>query len=340
MIDLRSDTVTKPTEEMRKAMFEAEVGDDVYRDDPTVNELEKLGAEIMGKEASIFVPSGTFANQLAILTWTNPGNEIILGDSCHIFKDEGGGAGLISSVNTSQIQSPNGVLKISEIEKRIRTKDIHYPETTLICTENAHSSGNVLTLEESKDIYELGQEKNIPIHTDGARFINAAVSLNVKIKSLAQYSDSINLCLSKGLCSPIGSLLIGEKKFIEKARTYRKILGGGMRQVGVIGSAGIISLNKMINRLYIDHDNASYLGRKLSQINGINVDFDNLKINMVFFTLDNNIIEDKDFHIKLKEKGILTNPLENGLGRLVTHNDISRENIDVFINTVSDLLSN
>jgi len=339
MIDLRSDTVTKPTEEMRKAMFEAEVGDDVYGDDPTVNELEKLGAEIMGKEASIFVPSGTFANQLAILTWTNPGNEIILGDSCHIFNDEAGAAGLISSVNTSQIPSPNGVLEISEIEKRIRTKDIHYPETTLICTENAHSSGNIMTLEESKNIYELAQEKNIPVHTDGARFINAAVSLNVETKSLAQYSDSINLCLSKGLCSPIGSLLIGDENFIEKARSYRKILGGGMRQVGVIASAGIISLTKMVDRLNIDHNNASYLGEKLSQINGITVNLDNLKINMVFFTVDNNIISDKDFYIKLKEKGILINPAEKGLVRLVTHNDISRENVDAFINTVSDLLS-
>ncbi len=340
MIDLRSDTVTKPTEEMRKAMFESEVGDDVYGDDPTVNKLEELGSEFFGKEASLFVPSGTFANQLAILTWTNPGNEIILGDSCHIFQHEAGAPGLISSVNTSQIPSSNGVLKVDEISKRVRSKDIHHPKTTLICTENAHSSGNVLTIEESKDIYEFAKSKNIPVHTDGARFINAAVSLGVETRDLAQYSDSINLCLSKGLCAPIGSLLIGEKDFIDKARFYRKILGGGMRQVGVIASAGIVALTKMSQRLYIDHENASYLGKELSKIDGVSVNFENLKINMIFYNIDNEIISDSDFHNKLHKQGVLINPTDNGSGRLVTHNGISREDIDTFVALVKDILSN
>jgi threonine aldolase len=338
MIDLRSDTVTKPTEEMRKAMYDAEVGDDVYRDDPTVNKLESIGAEIFGKEASLFVPSGTFANQLGILTWTNPGNEIILGDSCHIFQHEAGAPALISSVNMSQIPSANGILKIEEVKKRIRSKDIHHPETTLICTENAHSSGNVLTVKESKDIYDLARERNIPVHTDGARFINAAVSLGVEISELAQYSDSINLCLSKGLCAPVGSLLIGNKDFIEKARFYRKILGGGMRQVGILASAGIIALTKMSKRLDEDHKNALYLGKEMSKIDGVNVHLENLKINMVFFEIDNNIISDEDFSRKLLDNNILINSTEYGKGRLVTHNGITREDIDYFLETVKKIL--
>jgi threonine aldolase len=323
---------------MRKAMYNADVGDDVYRDDPTVNELEHTASEMFDKESALFVPSGTFGNQLAILTWTNRGDEIIIGDNCHIFQHEAGGAGLISSVNTSQIPSPRGYMPSQEIENRIRTVDIHHPKTTLICTENAHSSGNVLTLEESKKIYGVASKHNIPVHTDGARFFNAAVYLNTEVSELAKYSDSINICLSKGLCSPVGSLLLGDKAFIENARKYRKILGGGMRQVGVLAAAGLISITKMYKRLHVDHDNAKYLADRLNDFEEITVDYDNLKINMVFYSFNNKPKIEKILHSELKNRGFLVNPLEKGKGRLALHNDVDKNDVDKLVEAFNDIL--
>jgi len=338
MIDFRSDTVTKPTEEMRKAMYNADVGDDVYRDDPTVNELEDTASKMFDKESALFVPSGTFANQLAILTWTNPGDEIIIGDHCHIFQHEAGAAGLISSINTSQIPSPRGYMSNKEIESRIRSVDIHHPKTTLICTENTHSSGNVLTLEESNKIYKVASKHNIPVHTDGARFFNAAVYLNTEVSELAKYSDSINICLSKGLCSPVGSLLLGDKTFIDNARKYRKILGGGMRQVGILAATGLISITKMYKRLHIDHDNAKYLANRLNIFEEINIDYNNLKINMVFYSFNHKSEIEKNLHFELKNRGFLVNPLEKGKGRLVLHNDVDKNDVDKLVEAFNDIL--
>jgi len=239
-IDVRSDTVTWPTEAMRVAMASAPVGDDVYGDDPTMNELERLAAEMTGKEAAIFVPSGTFGNQLALFTWCPRGSEVILGEQCHIVQHEAGAASVIAGVQTRTIFAPNGILPVDEIEARIRGDDIHYPSTTLICLENAHSSGRVISLDSMKEVAALAKRYGLPIHLDGARLFNAAIALGVRAADIAAHVDSVMFCLSKGLCAPIGSMLAGPRDFIEKARRKRKIMGGGMRQAGILAAAGLI----------------------------------------------------------------------------------------------------
>jgi len=253
-IDVRSDTVTWPTEAMRVAMASAPVGDDVYGDDPTMNELERLAAEMTGKEAAIFVPSGTFGNQLALFTWCPRGSEVILGEQCHIVQHEAGAAAVIAGVQTRTIFAPNGILPVDEIEARIRGDDIHYPSTTLICLENAHSSGRVISLDSMKEVAALAKRYGLPIHLDGARLFNAAIALGVRAADIAAHVDSVMFCLSKGLCAPIGSMLAGPRDFIEKARRKRKIMGGGMRQVGILAAAGLVALKEMTGRLAEDHE--------------------------------------------------------------------------------------
>ena len=225
-IDLRSDTVTEQPDFMKEAMFKAEVGDDVYGDDPTVKKLETLAAEIVGMESALFVPSGTFGNQLALFTHCRRGSEVIIADSNHIIAHEVGASSVIAGVQLRAIDAPNGVLNSKEIEKRIRFEedDIHFPSTSLICIENAHSSGNVLTIENMKDIYNVAKKYNLPIHLDGARLFNASAALNVDVKEITKYCDSVMFCLSKGLCAPVGSILAGSKDFINKARKKRKLL--------------------------------------------------------------------------------------------------------------------
>jgi Threonine aldolase len=224
-IDLRSDTVTWPTEAMRKAMAQAPVGDDVYGDDPTVNELERLAAEMTGKEAALFVPSGTFGNQLSLFTWCPRGSEVILGEQCHIIQHEAGAASVIAGVQTRPIFAPDGILPLETIEERIRGNDIHYPPTSLICIENAHSSGRVIPLSYMKEVAQLAHAHGLPVHLDGARLFNAAVSMGVSAIEISSMVDSVMFCLSKGLCAPVGSMLAGSREFIEKARRRRKISG-------------------------------------------------------------------------------------------------------------------
>ena len=244
-IDLRSDTVTKPTREMREAMFNAEVGDDVYGDDPTVVKLENLAARMAGKEAALLVPSGTFGNQLSLMTHCNRGDEVLLGDDCHIVQHEVGASSVIAGVQLRTLNSDKGALDPDEIRSKIRGNDIHFPRTGLICVENAHSNGRVIPLEIMKEIYQAASEYNIPVHLDGARLFNAAEYLNVPADQNTKYCDSVMFCLSKGLCAPVGSLIVGSKDFIARARKFRKMLGGGMRQAGFISAAGIIALEKM-----------------------------------------------------------------------------------------------
>lgn len=316
--DFRSDTVTLPTDEMRRAMFDAVVGDDVYNDDPTVRALEEKSAQILGKEAALFVPSGTFGNQLAILTHTKRGDEVILGDACHILMHEVGAAAVIAGVQLRQIATVNGSMTAKEVESMIRTEDIHYPDTGLICIENAHSSGTVIKISEMKSIYEIAQKNHLPVHLDGARIFNAAQVLNVEVSELAKYADSIMFCLSKGLCAPVGSMLVGNKAFIEKARKNRKLMGGGLRQVGFLAAAGIVALDSMVSRLHEDHDLAQYLAEKLTEIDGIDVLEDRLDINMVFCRIKLRIDED-DFVKRLLTNGIKINGSENGEFRFVTN---------------------
>ncbi|MCD5410212.1 MAG: low-specificity L-threonine aldolase [Clostridiales bacterium] len=340
-LDFRSDTVTLPTEKMRKAMAGAIVGDDVYGDDPTVNKLEELAASLLGKEAALFVPSGTFANQVAILTHTNRGDEIIIGHDSHIIMHEVGAAAVIAGVQLNLVNSDLGHFDISELEKKIRsTEDIHYPTTGLICVENAHGSGKVVSLENMKEIYELAKKKNIPVHLDGARIFNAAVHLGVHVKEIAKYADTINVCLSKGLGAPIGSLVVGGKDFISRARKNRKLMGGGMRQAGIIAAAGIIALEEMTERLKEDHGNAKYMADLLSKIEGIEIIWDRLDINMVFFKIEDGLIEEEKLVNRLLERGIKVNGMEDDEYRFVTHLNTSRESIDKLCSIVKELLTN
>jgi threonine aldolase len=326
-IDLRSDTVTWPTSAMRKAMAEAPVGDDVYGDDPTVNELERLAAEMTGKEAALFVPSGTFGNQLSLFTWCPRGSEVILGEQCHIIQHEAGAASVIAGVQTRPVFAPDGILPIEAIEERIRGNDIHFPPTSLVCLENAHSSGRVIPLSYMKNVSELAHRYGLPVHLDGARLFNAAAALGAGAAEIAGTVDSVMFCLSKGLCAPVGSMLAGPRDFVERARRKRKVMGGGMRQAGVLAAAGLIALKDMTRRLAEDHKNARYLAGRLGAVSGLEVDAQALDINMVFFRLPAGSDGDA-LAAHLRANNVLINPPELGLCRFVTHYWIDREAID------------
>lgn len=338
-IDLRSDTVTQPTQAMRDAMYNAVVGDDVYQDDPTVNELEALAAEMLGKEAALFVTSGTMGNQLALMCNTNRGDEVLISADCHIFAHEVGAPAVLSSANLKQLSFEKGIFNAKMIEKAIRPDDIHEPKTALICVENALANGNIVPVEIMEEVYAVAKKNGIPVHLDGARVFNAATALNVDVKELTKNCDTVSCCLSKGLCAPVGSILAGDAKTIAKARRYRKMLGGGMRQCGILAAAGIISLKEMTKRLQEDHDNAKYMAKKLSELNGVTVDLDSVKINMVFFRLDRPEELIDSLPEKMLAKGIKINGCEQGEFRFVTSNDVTREDINRVIATFSELIA-
>lgn len=338
-IDLRSDTVTVPTREMREAMYQAEVGDDVYRDDPTTKKLEEYAAETVGKEAALFVPSGTFGNQLALFTHCKHGDEVILGDNCHIVEHEVGAASVIAGVQFRTLQSRKGKLDPGEIQSKIRGVDIHHPHTGLICLENAHSNGRVIPLSNMEKVYEISRKYQVPIHLDGARLFNAAIYLGIDAKEITRLCDSVMFCLSKGLCAPVGSMLTGSKAFIEKARKGRKLMGGGMRQTGILAAAGLIALEKMRHRLKEDHENALLLAEKLSNIPGISINFDDIHINMVYFDISETGYDANKLVIELYNRGIKVNPGENGIMRFVTHYQVESSDISFVAKTVKELLS-
>lgn len=337
-IDLRSDTVTMPTDEMRQAIANAEVGDDVYQDDPTVNKLEKLAAEKVGKEAALFVPSGTFGNQLAVLTHTKRGHEVIVGKNNHIVVHEVGASAVIAGVQLRTLETVNGVMSPKDVLNAIRADDIHEPETGLICVENAHGCGSVVPLSILKEIKKIAESHSIPVHMDGARIFNAAVSLGVDAKEIAACCDSVMFCLSKGLAAPAGSMLAGSKEFIQRARKYRKLMGGGMRQIGILAAAGIIALEKMTDRLYEDHENAKYLAEELSKFPGVKVKTDRLDIDMVFFEMGEDVIKESVLIEKLYEKNIKVSGAEAGEYRFVTHIGVSKDDIDYVINCIKELM--
>lgn len=335
-IDLRSDTVTHPTEKMREKMATAPVGDDVYGDDPTIIELETVAARLLDKEAALFVPSGVFGNQVSVLTHTSRAQEIILGEYCHIIQHEAGSVALISNVQTRTLDDRYGELDPTEVERLIRKgDDIHFPKTGLICVETAHSTGNVASLENLAQIRRIADKHNIPVHLDGARLFNAATYLGVEGKDIAKYADSVSLCLSKGLCAPVGSVVAGTEEFIAKARRNRKIMGGGMRQAGILAAAGLEAL-EMRHRLKEDHENAIYFGNELDNIPEISVRKDAIKINMVFFTIKKKGFDEKVLIDHLKQKDILINGQDNGLYRFVTHNYITKERIDQVVSILED----
>lgn len=338
MIDLRSDTVTNPTEEMRKAAMNAEVGDDVYGDDPTVTRLESLAAEMLGMESAMFVPSGTFGNQVSLLTHTNQGDEIIIGSDAHLRAHEGGGAAIIAGVMMSPIDVHKGMMDLDKIEFAIREDDIHYPKTGLIWLENAYGSGEVLPLDYLASVRTLADKYDVKIHMDGARVFNAAVSLGVDVKEITKHVDTIQVCLSKGLCAPVGSIVAGSKEFVDKARWYRKMMGGGLRQAGIIAAPGIIALEEMTKRLHIDHENAKILASKLNEIDVVNVMMDRLDINMVFFTIDESIITSDKLVEEFLKRDVVISGSEFGEYRFVTSNDVLLTDIDYVVKTMNDIL--
>lgn len=331
-IDLRSDTVTMPTEEMREAMANAIVGDDVYEDDPTVNRLQELAAEKVGKEAALFVPTGTFGNQLCVLTHTSRGDEIILGRDCHITLHEVGGAAVIAGVQLRTLPGINGMMDPSEVERAVRAEDdIHYPHTGLICVENAHGLGTAIPLENLRAIKEIADKRGIPVHMDGARIFNAAAALGVDAREIAACCDSVMFCLSKGLAAPVGSMVAGTKEFVKKARKNRKLMGGGMRQAGILAAAGIVALEKMTTRLHEDHENAAYLADQLSRIPGIHVCADRRDINMVFFEMGEEVAPEQKLVDHFYRNGIKICGIEEGEWRFVTNLGVSKEDIDFVI---------
>jgi len=319
IIDVRSDTVTHPTRAMREAMLDAEVGDDVYGDDPTVQRLEALAAEVLGKEAALFVPTGNFGNQLALFTHCDRGDEVILGDDCHIVWHETGGAAVIAGVQLRTIESDNGVLRAEQVAKRLRIgSDIHWPKTGLICLENAHSNGRVIPLAAMAEVAALARRHQVPVHLDGARVFNAAVHLGCEVRDITQHADTVMCCLSKGLAAPVGSILAGPADFIARARRNRKLLGGGMRQVGVLAAPGILALTEMVARLPEDHARAQRLAERLAALPGLSVERSDVHINMVWFELAPEV-DVARLMAALAAAGIKANPPEDGRMRLVTH---------------------
>ena len=330
VIDLRSDTVTHPTPEMRRAMFEAEVGDDVYGEDPTVNRLEAMAAAMTGKETALFVTSGTQGNLTAVLTHTNHGDEIIVGDQAHILWYEVGGAAALGGVILRTVSNDSrGRLDPDDIERTIRGEDIHYTQTTLLCLENTHNrcGGTVLTPDYTDEVCNLAHRRGLKVHLDGARIFNAAVVLGVPAHALTRNADSVALCLSKGLSAPVGSLLCGRREFVERARKFRKMLGGGMRQVGVIAAAGIVALETMVDRLSEDHANARRLAQGLAQIKGITLAQDNTPTNIVMFHVSPPL-SPAEFIEALDRAEVKIGLRDGRPFRAVTHRMVSSSDID------------
>jgi len=333
MIDFRSDTVTKPTKEMRLAMMNAEVGDDVLSEDPTVNLLEETAAKMLGKDDALYVPSGTFGNQLAILTHNKRGDEIIVKDDTHVVQYEVAASAVIAGVQLRTVTVENSWMTWNDISKYIRSGyDIHQPETGMVELQNSLGNGDVMPLEEMKLIHENLNALNIPIHLDGARIFNAATYLDVDVSEIAQYCDSVMCCLSKGLGAPIGSILAGNEDFIYKARKNRKLMGGGMRQAGVIAAPGLIALEQMTKRLKNDHDNAKLLAEAFSKYDIFDIEPNNIKTNIFFlkFKTEDELIPDK-FHKLLEENDVSVYPPRKGEIRFVTHYDITECDISNFL---------
>jgi len=338
-LDFRSDTVTLPSPEMRKAAANAPVGDDVYGEDPSVNELERIAAEQLGKEAGLFVTSGTQGNAIAVLAHTQRGEEIILESRSHIYNSEVGGLAVMGSLMAKTIQGELGWIKPEDLRAAVRPPNIHYPRTSLLCVENTHNAagGIALTPEQLNADWEVAKELGLSVHMDGARVYNAAISLGIDVRELTQYTDSVMLCLSKGLAAPVGSVVVGTEEFIQHSRKYRKMMGGGMRQAGIIAAPSIISLTKMVDRLAEDHENAKLLADGLSQIKGIKI-LNRVDTNMVYIDFTGLGWTPQDWidacaKIGWKSRG------RPSRTRLCTHYGIEREDIESFLDGIKRLVS-
>ena len=344
MIDLRSDTVTLPTKEMKEFMFHAPLGDDVFGEDPSINTLQEKASILFGKEAALFVPSGTMANLISVLSHCGRGEEILLGNKSHIFKYEAGGTSVFGGVHSCQLHNnDNGTINIEDVIKNIRdNRDDHFPKTKLLCLENTHNFcyGSAIPEKYFNDVKKAIQPYNLKLHIDGARIFNAATRLNCSVKSLAKAADSITFCLSKGLSCPSGSIILGNSNFINKARRIRKSLGGGMRQAGILASAGIFALDNMIQRLDQDHNNANIIANELVKIQGLDIDINKISTNLVFFHLQKEDLTDLDFLNQLLKNKIKIDSKGNRKFRIATHNGFNASMIDNVINTIQMVLNN
>jgi len=337
-VDLRSDTVTHPSPEMRKAMYDAEVGDDVYGDDPTVNHLQERAAELLGKEAGLFVSSGTQGNLVSMLAHAQRGDEILVGDQCHIMNNEAGGSMVLGSIVLYPIKTDEfGFLEPDFIKDAVKPRDYHKPPTRLLAIENTHnaSSGRALNPEQMKAMADAGHEKSLNVHLDGARIFNAAVALDVPVADLTEHVDSATFCLSKGLSCPIGSIVVGSEEFIQEADRWRKMLGSGMRQVGIVAAAGLIALDSMVERMQEDHDSARYIATRMAEMKGISVDPEHIQTNIIRFRVPphtgNHIAS------RLKEEGVYINGGDSDL-RLVTHYGVTNEDYEFAISALDRVM--
>jgi len=330
-IDLRSDTVTLPTPAMREAMYHAELGDDVFGEDPTVNRLQEMSAERMGKEAALFVASGTMGNLIALLTYCGRGDGAIMGDQSHTFTSEVGGTAALGGVYLRAIPNqPDGRLEPAHIEAAIPSEDIHHPWVKLVCLENTHNfcGGAVLDADYTAKVANLAHRHGLALHLDGARIFNAAIALGVEARELAADADTVMFCVSKGLSAPVGSLLCGSIEFIERARRTRKMVGGAMRQAGVIAAAGIVALEQMVDRLQEDHENAHLLAEGIAEIPGLGIDPACVRTNIVFFDFLDKRVTAQQFCEALGEEGVLMLALGPARLRAVTHHGLQRADVE------------
>lgn len=341
IIDLRSDTITRPTPSMRQAMASADVGDDVFGEDPTVNRLEEMAAERMQKEAALFVASGTMANIVSQMAHCGRGDEMIIGDQAHIFFYEQGGSAALGGIHPRTIRTePDGTLSLEDIEASIRPDNVHFPITRLIALENTHNrcNGSPLRPEYMEAVSALARRFQLKIHVDGARIFNAATALNTTASDLVTVADSVSFCLSKGLAAPVGSLVCGSKIFIAKARRVRKVLGGGMRQAGVLAAAGIVALTEMVDRLSEDHENAKVLCMGLSQIKGLRVDPERVFTNIVYIDITRSGLTESELAGRLETEGVRLIPVGPKRLRAVTHYHITKEDVNETLKIVSKVM--
>jgi len=340
LIDLRSDTVTKPTPDMRKVMAEAEVGDDVYGEDPTMNALQEKVAKLLGKESAIFVPTGTMANQLAIKAHTQPGDEMIIEATSHAYTFEGGGGAALSGVQCYTLRGERGILDASQIEAAIRPSDHHYAITRLISIENTHNrgGGSIYPIEKMRDIYQLAKSKGLTVHLDGARLWNVSVATGIRLHKYAQYADSVSVCLSKGLGAPVGSLVAGSKVYIDRVHRFRKMFGGGMRQAGILAAAGIYAIDHHFERLAEDHQNAKRLALGLKEIKGISIEQEPVETNIIIFDVCGTGKTPAQVRDTMKKEGVLMNAVSPTQIRLLTHLDVTRKDIDTALKAFRKVL--
>ena len=338
-IDLRSDTVTKPSARMRRAMAEAEVGDDVYGEDPTVNRLERRAAEILGKEAALFVPTGTMGNTIALKLHTKHGEEVICDARSHILDWELSMLAWFSGCLARAVASENGILSWKQIEAHLRPGGAHSAPTTVVSLENTHNmaGGTLYELADLDEICGKAHERGLKVHMDGARVFNASAALGVAVSRVVRDADTVMFCLSKGLGAPVGSLLAGEAEAIERGRLYRKRLGGGMRQAGVVAAAGLIALEESPGRLHEDHENARFLAERLADIPGIRIEPERVRTNIVIFDISGLQISTSEFSRELRQRGVLANGINATHVRMVTHVDVTREECERAIEAAADV---